>query len=397
MTTDNKDNRVIISLPTTANNSDAEEQTTAPDKPTDETLEEKIHQPPKKHAPPSSNKSMPKKGATTAKYDEYITAFFPSIGENLDLGKQYPVTGVGRKLGELFGFERAFKTTTNDIIKEAIHHADLLDENGDELYTKISDIPNEAIKEVRDEVANLIQNDHYQSVVSFTSSTDQYLIELIAKGEIGLDFYSMRSSDPKIKVKPIDVLINAENLFFGIELTSNLYQLGKTYDENTGVLATLNKLRTNPYVDLELRYLAGVCFGLPLAADIIESGHPVEYIQEHYVKKIEELFHFKSHPEQDKKSDIIEAGKIIIGSYAGETTKVAAKAKEIIDNPDHPILHSLSKLVKDEASIVAKTGALTIRLMHSAFISQPYMTEFSARMAIYVAAENAIKKLYGDE
>jgi hypothetical protein len=301
--------------------------------------------------------------------------------------------------------------TVDDVVRKAIFGADIHDQNTLEpLYLRPSDIPMEAVKQVRERTAATLAADgyknHYQAVIGLTSNIEKYMAELISKGEIGLSFWTMRSAatgkkeGEKKGLSPYDTLINAENIAFAGNLFYSIYQLGQQRDKEESPLHIIRRLVTNPYVDMEVGYLFGVGVGLPITADVIASGHPIDYVQEHFVKRVEEIFSI--HHKEGETSALHEAAKagqqIIMERYsdvAQRYGKAAHNLEEAIKNDaEHPLVHQLAKLANDEITVFGRTGGLAIRLIHGACMGQPVQTDLMARACVYHAAENAIKELY---
>lgn len=357
-----------------------------------------------------------KDGKKTAPHEEY-TALFPCVAEHLE--KDYPTRGVARMLLSNLKLDNGVKASIDDVVRDAIFHADIHGDDLEPMYLKPSNVPPALIGAVRERVvAEITENDfenNYQSIISLTSNIEKYMIELVSKGEIGLSFWTMRSAGEKGKGKsgfsPYDALINTENLAFGASAIYNLYRLGHDHNEDEGMLKVLSRVATNPYVSMQIGYLFGVGVGLPIMADAVSSGHPIEYVQEHFIKKIGEVFHTDQHSD-GLLAKAQEAGHKFVTERYGGVVKQFGEAAHGMENtiksdPDHEYSHQLGRflqqhpmiagayhLMGDEITVITRTSGLGIRLIHGACMMQPVQTDLMMRACIRHNAQNHTMQMY---
>ena len=357
-----------------------------------------------------------KDGKKTAPHEEYTT-IFPCVAEHLE--KDYPTRGVARMLLANLKLDSGVKASIDDVVRDAIFHTDIHGDDLEPMYLKPNDIPPALISTVRERVvADITENDfenNYQSIISLTSNIEKYMIELVSKGEIGLSFWTMRSAGEKGKGKsgfsPYDALINTENMAFGASSVYNLYRLGHDHDQDEGMLKVLSRVATNPYVSMQIGYLFGVGVGLPIMADAVSSGHPIEYVQEHFIKKIGEVFHMDQHSD-GLLAKAQEAGHKFVTERYGGVVKQFGEAAHGMENtikndPDHEYSHQLGRflqqhpmiagayhLMGDEITVITRTSGLGIRLIHGACMMQPVQTDLMMRACIRHNAQNHTMQMY---
>lgn len=357
-----------------------------------------------------------KDGKKTAPHEEYTT-LFPCVAEHLE--KDYPTRGVARMLLANLKLDSGVKASIDDVVRDAIFHTDIHGDDLEPMYLKPSDIPPALIGTVRERVvAEITENDfenNYQSIISLTSNIEKYMIELVSKGEIGLSFWTMRSAGEKGKAKsgfsPYDALINTENMAFGAASVYNLYRLGHDHDEDEGMFKVLSRVATNPYASMQIGYLFGVGVGLPIMADAVSSGHPIEYVQEHFIKKISDVFHMDQHSD-GLLAKAQEAGhKFVTERYSGVVKQFGEAAhgmeNAIKSDPDHEYSHQLGRflqqhpmiagayhLMGDEITVITRTSGLGIRLIHGACMMQPVQTDLMMRACIRHNAQRQAMRMY---